>query len=162
MPRPFLKATLIVISVCALPLAATRANGPIGYAPGDQPEPYVVDEQPGYAHLDAPLYSCPRPEVPPEVGGAYITNPALAPHEMLYPHTYKALYPPYVYKTRWRWGYRVGAWPEGKWYAFPCIYRVRVACKTKLQGTQVKVKYNSSISPSALFFPPNATTDFGR
>src|SRR5262249_19737958 len=47
-----------------------------------------------YPAIQASLYPCPKPDVPLEVGRTIITNPALAPHEMLYCHKYRALYPP--------------------------------------------------------------------
>lgn len=78
-----------------------------------------------YPPVHAPLYPCPKPNVPYEVGRTLITNPALAPHEMLYPHTYRALYPPYYYKNT---------------CGLACI---PFFPKPKLRGTEVIVKYKS-------------------
>jgi hypothetical protein len=69
-----------------------------------------------------------------------ITNQALSPHEMLYKHRYHAMYPPFYYKVNGRWVVtRDGLLNRETW---------------QLQGTEVKVKYHSHISPFALFAPP--------
>jgi len=91
----------------------------------------VLPEQPGYVQLDAPLYPVPRPNIPYQVGATMITNQALAPHEFLYPHTYRALYPPYYYRVRGHWW---GAFGSSKAHE-----------KWELQGTEVEVKYSSHI-----------------
>jgi hypothetical protein len=88
-----------------------------------------------YPQLNAPLYSCPRPDVPYEVGRTLITNPALSPHEMLYPHKYRALYPPYYYQDK-----------------------CGLAClpffpKPSLKGTEVTVKYKSHHGLFDCFYP---------
>lgn len=85
--------------------------------------------QPGYVHLGAPLYPSPRPNIPVWTGSTFITNQALAPHEMLYPHTYRALYPPYYHRVKG--GYM--------WTPFG----MRTHEKWELQGTMVQVKYRS-------------------
>ena len=110
--------------------------GPVGqvnYPPG------------GYPYLNASLYPSPRPNIPYQVGATLITNQALAPHEMLYPHTYKALYPPYYHKTRgfWLWT-PLGVWSHQ--HQSP-------------DGTLVKVKYRSHYSPFSLFCPPVTNWD---
>jgi hypothetical protein len=71
-----------------------------------------------------------------------ITSPALAPHEMLYPHTYRAIYPPYYHRVK------------GGWIVTP--FGVRSHERWQLQGTQVQVKYRSSapIWISSMWFPP--------
>lgn len=86
----------------------------------------------GFASLDAPLYPSPRQHIPREVGYTVITNPALYPHEMTYPHKYRALYPPYYYKQHW----------------------IPFLPKPALKGTEVTVKYHGRISPCALFYAP--------
>jgi hypothetical protein len=111
---------------------------PVQYAPPVQGGPGTYYVNPNaravrYPNLDASLYPCPRPDVPAEVGGTIITNSALYPHEMLYPHQYRALYPPFYYK-------RMVFWP-----------------RYELKGTEVKVKYKSCISPFSLFSPPVST-----
>lgn len=124
-----------------------------GYQP--QPQQAVV-----YPNLDASLYPCPRPNIPAYVGGTQITNSAFYPHEMLYPHRYRALYPPFYYKVKWRYtntpfgvsplnAFGLLPWP-GHYYD-----RARVSQKVELVGTKVDVKYHGSISPFTLFFPPN-------
>lgn len=82
-----------------------------------------------YPQLNAPLYPSPQPNTPTYVGGTYITNQALAPHEMLYPHDYHAMYGPYYWRVK------------GSWIVTPL--GVRSHEKWQLQGTQVRVKYRS-------------------
>lgn len=111
------------------------------------PEAYAVPpqspgHQSGYVRLGAPLYPSPQPNTPIWVGSTVITSPALAPHEMLYPHTYRAIYPPYYHRVR------------GGWIVTP--FGVRSHERWELQGTQVEVKYRSS-HPSWIksgWFPP--------
>ena len=43
-----------------------------------------------YPRLNAPLYPAPVQNTPSWNGATIITNQALAPHEMLYPHEYRA------------------------------------------------------------------------
>ena len=81
-----------------------------------------------YPNLHAPLYPTPKPNIPYQTGATIITNQALAPHEMLYPHSYRAMYPPFYYSV---------------WSLDHCP-----------KGTVVKVKYRSYISPLAKFIPP--------
>ena len=92
-----------------------------------------------YPILNAPLYPCPRPNIPTGVGMTHITNPALNPHEMLYPHRNTGLYGPFYHKTSRGWLLT----PLG-------IYRRE---KRVLTGTTVDVKYKGHISPFALFSP---------
>ncbi len=94
----------------------------------------------GYPYLNAPMSPTPRPDIPYQAGGSYITNQALFPHEMLYPHTYEAMYPPFYYKSRGR----ITMTRDG----------IRVKEKWKLQGTKVKVKYRSFIGLGTLFKTP--------
>ena len=58
-----------------------------------------------------------------------ITNPALAPHEMLYEHEYRALYPPFYYRVK------------GWWIWTP--FGVESHDKWELIGTEVRVRYKS-------------------
>ena len=95
-----------------------------------------ADEWPA-PHIQSSLYPCPVPYVPREVGYTVITNPALDPHEMLYAHQYRALYPPYYYKKS----------------LCSCVPFVPKPC---LQGTMVKVKYKSSLPWT--FHPPSVST----
>lgn len=111
------------------------------------PEAYAVPpeapgSQPGYVRLGAPLYPSPRPNIPIQVGSTMITSPALAPHEMLYPHTYRAIYPPFYHRVK------------GGWIWTP--FGIRSHEKWELQGTQVTVKYRSSPPPfwKSGWFPP--------
>jgi hypothetical protein len=67
------------------------------------------------------------------------TNPAFAPHEMLYAHEYRGLYPPFYHKTTRGWVLT----PLG-------VYTKE---KRVLTGTEVKVKYKSYIGPLSLFSP---------
>lgn len=93
-----------------------------------------------YPYLHAPLYPSPQPWVPAKVGGTVVTNQAFAPHEMLYPHSYKALYGPFSYKVQGDWVVTpLGVWSTEHW---------------KLQGTEVSVKYKSRIPFTAGFLAP--------
>ncbi len=86
------------------------------------------------------LYPAPQPGIPHQVGGTALSNQFLNPHEMLYAHEYRAMYPPYSYKVNGHWLVTpFGVWSHEDWY---------------LQGTTVNVKYKSHISPFALFKPP--------
>jgi hypothetical protein len=74
------------------------------------------------------------------MGGTVITNQAFAPHEMLYPHEYKAMYPPFYYRA------------NGCWVVTP--FGVRSHEGWQLQGTVVKVKYRPRYSLFSAFKPP--------
>ena len=87
-------------------------------------------QQQGYVRLGAPMYPSPRPNIPIWSGSTMITNQAFAPQEMLYPHTYRAIYPPYYHRVK------------GGWLLTPL--GVRSHEKWELQGTMVQVKYRSS------------------
>ncbi|MCA9083897.1 MAG: hypothetical protein KDA81_07565 [Planctomycetaceae bacterium] len=88
----------------------------------------------------AALYPAPKPGIPHQVGGTAIVNQAFHPHEMLYPHQYRAMYGPYYYKVNGGWVLTpFGIWSKEHW---------------QLQGTMVDVKYNSHISPFTMFKPP--------
>ncbi len=103
--------------------------GPATYAPGSQ-----------YPQLHAPLYPSPVQYTPPYTGGAVITNQAFAPHEMLYPHTYHAMYPPFYHKVK------------GSWIWTP--FGVRQHEDWKLQGTEVTVKYRANYPFFGGYRPP--------
>jgi len=106
---------------------------------GPAPQPMDADvgqmipqgpvQQPGYVQLGAPLYPSPKPNIPIWAGATMITNQAFAPHEMLYPHTYRATYPPFYHRVK------------GGWILTP--FGVRSHERWELQGTQVQVKYRS-------------------
>jgi hypothetical protein len=102
--------------------------------------PSALPPQPGYPYLDAPMYPVPRPDIPYQVGSAFITNQAFAPHEMLYPHKYHAMYPPFYYYV------------DGKWV------RVKDCLKThedwQLHGTEVIVEYKSHLPLFSRFSNP--------
>jgi hypothetical protein len=87
--------------------------------------------------IHSALYPSPVPYVPREVGWTVITNQALAPHEMLYAHQYRALYPPYYYKKS----------------CCCCIPFIPQPC---LKGTMVKVKYKTYLPWG--FHPPYEAT----
>jgi len=91
--------------------------------------PQAAPQQPGYVQLGAPLYPSPRPNIPIWTGSTMITNQAFAPHEMLYPHTYRATYPPFYHRVK------------GGWILTP--FGIRSHERWELQGTQVQVKYRS-------------------
>ncbi|MBS0265980.1 MAG: hypothetical protein JSS02_28875 [Planctomycetes bacterium] len=87
--------------------------------------------------IPSALYPSPVPYVPREVGYTVITNPAFAPHEMLYGHEYRALYPPYYYKKS-------------------CLSCIPFVPQPKLRGTMVKVKYKTCLPWG--FHPPSGAT----
>lgn len=135
----------------AILFAASLVNSALAQAPQVQqanygelpsaPAPYGQGVNVGqYPQLNAPLYPAPVQYTPPWNGGAIYTNQAFAPHEMLYPHQYKALYPPFYYKV------------HGGWIVTP--WGVRQHDKWKLEGTQVKVNYMSHRAPFSFFIPP--------
>ena len=117
--------------------APVRQVGMLQQGPAPQPidaeigmmVPQFAPQQPGYVQLGAPLYPCPRPNIPIWTGSTMITNQAFAPHEMLYPHTYRATYPPFYHRVK------------GGWILTP--FGVRSHERWELQGTQVQVKYRS-------------------
>lgn len=106
------------------------------------PEAYShTARRPHYPYLHAPLYPVPQPNIPYQVGGTVLTNQAFAPQEMLYPHSYHAMYPPFSYKVEGHWLLTpLGVWSADHW---------------KLQGTEVSVKYKSHISLLSGFWPPS-------
>ncbi|MBT4867372.1 MAG: hypothetical protein HON53_19895 [Planctomycetaceae bacterium] len=109
-----------------------------------QPGSYThTPQRPHYPYLNAPLYASPQPNIPHQVGGTVVSNQAFAPHEMLYPHTYRAMYGPFSYRVQGDWVVTpLGVWSTEHW---------------KLQGTEVSVKYKSRISFLKGFFPPSGS-----
>ena len=93
-----------------------------------------------YPQMHAPMYPTPVPNVPVQVGGTVYSNQAFAPHEMLYPHEYRALYAPFFYKV------------SGKWCWTP--WGIESHDKWELQGTEVRVKYHDHYSLFSGFCPP--------
>lgn len=93
-----------------------------------------------YPRLNAPLYPAPVQYTPPWNGAAIITNQALSPHEMLYPHEYRAMYPPFYHRVK------------GHWIVTP--FGVKQNETWRLQGTEVKVNYRAYRNPFARFFYP--------
>jgi hypothetical protein len=90
----------------------------------------VMEPAPCYPPLNSSLYPCPRPDVPYEVGQTLITNQAFYPHEMLYAHRYRAIYPPYFYANK---------------CGLSCLPFFPKPC---LKGTVVTVKYKSTLPRS--------------
>lgn len=115
--------------------AQDAAVGPPPVVPQFTPNPTV------YPRLNAPLYPSPVQYAPPWSGVSIVTNQALAPHEMLYPHEYRAMYPPFYYEVK------------GQWIVTPT--GVKQGEMWKLKGTEVKVKYKSHHGLfTKFFFPP--------
>lgn len=114
-------------------------SGVEAHVPGVDPYSGYVN-QGQYPQLNAPLYPSPVQYTAPWTGGTVITNQAFAPHEMLYPHTYHAMYPPFYHKVK------------GSWIVTP--FGVRQHEHWKLQGTEVTVKYRSSYPVFSNFVPP--------
>lgn len=103
--------------------------------------------QGGYVRLGAPLYPSPSPHTPIWTGGSMITNQAFAPHEMLYAHKYKALYPPYYHKVK------------GHWLLTP--FGVKSHERWELQGTMVEVNYHSHYPLIPHFVRPHTPQNKG-
>ena len=129
------------LSVQARPISMAQAPAmapqPIGPQAGHAVGPHA---QQGYVQLGAPLYPSPRTNIPAHTGMTIISSPALAPHEFLYPHTYRATYPPYYHRVK-------GAYI---WTPFG----MRSHEKWELQGTEVTVKYRSEYPMLRPFHPP--------
>ncbi len=104
-----------------------RVSGLAPKVPADQPP--KPPSAAGIVRLNSPLYPAPRQNIPHQVGGVVITNPALAPHEMLYEHEYRALYPPFYYRVK------------GSWMWTP--FGIESHDKWELVGTEVRVRYES-------------------
>ncbi len=118
---------------------APNPAGPVGPVYNGQ-APMSIQSGGLYPQTGAALYPAPIPGIAQQIGGTAVVNPAFHHHEMLYPHQYKALYPPYYYKVNGGWMVTpFGVWSHEDW---------------RLQGTQVDVKYKSQISPFTLFTPP--------
>jgi hypothetical protein len=114
---------------------------PTSWAPVPAPPSPGVHCGPNvYPRLNAPLYPCPVQYTPVWNGGAFITNQALAPHEMTYPHKYHAMYPPFYHKV------------EGKWTWTP--FGMRQHENWKLEGTEVIVNYRSRFKMFSGYHPP--------
>lgn len=110
-PRPYVASP---VTYQQQPIAQRQAYGFVGHQ---------------YPQTNAALYPSPVPTVPIQAGATAITNQAFHPHEFLYPHEYRAIYPPYYYKVRGSWFVTpFGVWSKDRW---------------ELQGTEVKVKYSS-------------------
>ena len=145
---PAARRPLAVAAPAAAALAAVALAGPAGaqdHVPGADPADRPFLNQEGYVYLNAPLYTAPVQNVPIQVGGTMVTNPAFAPHEMLYPHDYNALYGPFYHRAR-------GTWAITPW-------GVRTNERWDLVGTQVKVKYRSKIPFFTGFSAPFARRD---
>ncbi|QDU80952.1 hypothetical protein Pla110_26880 [Polystyrenella longa] len=161
MPRLELKLAMLTGMILSVWSLTAQAADQVVYRPTQpvpisrmqtvsQPIPHHIDGPPsqmggvhtasdGYPYLNAPLYPSPSPFVPARVGSTVITNQAMDPHEMLYPHRYRAMYGPYSYRV------------HGGWIWTP--FGIHSQEHWKLQGTMVDVKYHSEISPFALFHP---------
>ena len=127
-------------------LNTVTQQAPVQQTGHEHPSASGIDQgDPGYSggsyypRLNAPLYPSPMQSTQPWTGGTIITNQALAPHEMLYPHKYHAMYPPFYYQVK------------GCWLWTP--FGMRQHEHWKLQGTQVKVNYRSAYAPFSGFHP---------
>ena len=102
----------------------------------------------GYVRMTAPMYPTPRPNIPAWSGQTVITNQAFAPQEMLYPHTYRAIYPPFYHRVK------------GGWIVTPL--GVRSHENWELQGTTVEVNYRSNYPGllSGAFWTPHVAQTY--
>lgn len=139
------------IAVTATLVNLAQADGYDSAVPGGvQQAQALADCPPGaaspaygqYPQLSAPLYPSPVQYTPPYNGGTIITNQAFAPHEMLYPHTYHAMYPPFFYKV------------NGGWIWTPLGMRQHE--NWQVQGTEVTVKYRSHYPLFGGYHPPDS------
>ncbi|MHC4877978.1 MAG: hypothetical protein ACYTGL_16090 [Planctomycetota bacterium] len=149
---------LVALSLSTLGLTQTFAQNQLPYLPAPAPQGHGYPQiavrsayapgamqrqaapQKGYPYLGAPMYPCPQPNIPVQVGGTMYTNQAFAPHEMLYAHKYRSMYGPFFYRVK-------GAW---LWTPFG----IESHDKWELVGTEVKVNYKSKICPLSGFIPP--------
>ncbi len=130
-PRPKLRPKLRPVPRQAIRRVAAQApRVPANRAP-------AAPTTAGYARLNAPLYPSPLQNIPHQVGGTLITNPALAPHEMLYEHEYRALYPPFYYRVNGWW-----AWTP---------FGVESHDKWELMGTEVTVRFRTRVRATNRF-----------
>lgn len=115
------------------------ASGEVQAAPAPALNPHGINGG-QYPQLNAPLYPSPVQNVPQWTGGSIVTNQAFAPHELLYPHDYHAMYGPFYYQVK------------GCWVWTP--FGMRQHERWTLQGTEVKVKYRSGYKMFSGFHPP--------
>ncbi len=127
MTRTFLTTIFVIAGLAAAGTSARAGNMNLAYAQGCYPQ------------INSSLYPSPKPDVPREVGWTMYTTPALSPHEMLYAHQYRAMYPPYFYKN------------TGRLACLPFFP------KPALKGTVVTVKYKTHYGLSG-FSPPACAT----
>jgi len=118
--------------------------------------------------LNAGLYPMPVQNVPPRIGGTYITNPAFYPHEYLYAHQHHYLAPPFYYvKHSGPFSFlkhhhknKCGYCEDECGYCEDACPRCgSPGCngKCKLRGTEVVVKYKSRRHWfKTLFLPPRS------
>lgn len=148
----------VVLATLMMPSAwAQTPTSPSPVPPGYMPAPgtqmagpvmgAAVPSQPGYVQLGAALYPSPKPFIPVETGATFITSQALAPHEMLYPHTYRSLHGPYYHRV------------TGTYFWTP--FGMRTHEKWELQGTMVKVKYRSQQPAFKSLFAPTISRNGG-
>ena len=113
----------------------------IGYGGSEAPPPSANLTQPiPFPQTRASLYPRPVQNTPSWQGGAVITNQVFAPHELLYPHQYHAMYGPFYYQV------------HGGWLWTP--FGMKQHENWKLQGTEVTVKYRSHYGLFSGFHPP--------
>jgi hypothetical protein len=124
--------TLSTVVLATLMMPSVEAQEPAG----------VAAAQPGYVYVGSSMYPSPQPNIPIWTGSTFVPTPALAPHEMLYPHTYRALYPPFYHRVK------------GHYYWTP--FGIKSHEKWQLQGTMVQVKYRSHYPLG--FHPPKIST----
>lgn len=143
--RTWVAAAMVCAVSCATSFAASPYPGaaPAGVTPASgtvASAPIAGYQGHQYPQLNAPLYPSPVQYTPAWNGGTIITNQAFAPHEMLYPHKYHAMYPPFYYKVK------------GSWFWTP--FGMHQHEHWKLQGTEVKVNYRSHYKFLSGFHPP--------
>jgi len=87
MKRRVLFIALVGVAISLIASQSSSANDGSGYFAGGTTAPV----------MNAGLYPMPVQTVPPRIGGTFITNPALYPHEFLYAHQHHYLAPPFYH-----------------------------------------------------------------
>ncbi|MEZ6057971.1 MAG: hypothetical protein R3C01_14830 [Planctomycetaceae bacterium] len=136
---PFALLMTAMVTATASAQAPTPVN-PYAQSGQGQPQMQYMAPVGQYPRLDAPLYPSPVQNVPSYTSGSIVTNQAFAPHEMMYAHSYHAMYPPYYHKVKGGWFWT----PRG----------MRQHEEWELQGTEVTVNYRSSVRPFSGFIAP--------
>lgn len=97
---------------------------------------------------NAGMYPMPVQNVPPGLGGTYITNPAFYPHEYLYAHQHRYLAPPFYHVRGGLFGFLHKSRSNNGCCEDACPRCGSGDCKgnCKIRGTEIIVKYKTKRS----------------